>query len=316
MVKEWYLKEFQEENFYPHPKFLFENLVHHHKDRFGICKYLKDHDIPLGALLCWPEKGGGALSDLGIIRHMLAGNIVIHPFNPNQLGPNSYDVTVGHYYYHWREANRDRSFKPPIRPTRSGLIPDIGHDSQAEKCAIAPTPHVPSLPIYNPFDKDHVQYFWQLKEAEKKHQLEYELDIRLEGVEDGDEVILLLPHEMILGHTNEFVGGLNVIIPEISGKSSTGRNMTEMCSDANMGNIGFLNRYTLEIANKSGYAIPLVVEKVAYASFTFREAQVPGQNYKSQYASSVDIEEVVKAWEPQMMLPRMKRLEERGDENE
>lgn len=312
MTQERSMAQFRENNFYPSIDLLQENLGRH-KDAIEIYRYLKTHNIPLRALLSRPERGGGALSDLGILRHMLAGNIVIHPFNADQLGPNSYDVTVGHFYYHWKETDRNRSFRTPARPVSSTLITKTRVDSLFERQEVAPVDFSehPTLPLYNPFDSEHVQHFWQLREAVRYEQFKEERNMLLEGIDKEDEIILLYPHEMILGHTNEFIGGLNIVIPEISGKSSSGRNMTEMCSDANMGNIGFLNRYTLEIANKSGYAIPLVVEKVAYASFIFREAQVPGQSYKGQYAKSIDIDEVAKAWVPEMMLPRMKRIEGR-----
>jgi dCTP deaminase len=39
------------------------------------------------------------LSDRRIIEEMEAGRIVIEPFDPRQLGTNSYDVRLGPYYY-------------------------------------------------------------------------------------------------------------------------------------------------------------------------------------------------------------------------
>lgn len=39
-------------------------------------------------LFYWPEHCGGLLTDRGILRHMLAGNIVVEPFDIRQLQPN------------------------------------------------------------------------------------------------------------------------------------------------------------------------------------------------------------------------------------
>ena len=39
------------------------------------------------------------LSDKRIMEEMARENIVIEPFEPRQLGTNSYDVRLGPYYY-------------------------------------------------------------------------------------------------------------------------------------------------------------------------------------------------------------------------
>src|SRR5690349_1010134 len=45
------------------------------------------------------EESGMLLSDKRIMQAMADGNIIIEPFEPRQLGTNSYDVRLGAYYY-------------------------------------------------------------------------------------------------------------------------------------------------------------------------------------------------------------------------
>lgn len=234
-----------------------------------ISKYIKSSGIDLSDVLTWPKAGSGELTDKGILRHLIAGNIIIYPFHANQLGPNSYDVTLGRFCMRWEERRR---------------------------------------PVYNPLDPQNVSDVWKKDVAKTRHEVEREMSIKFTNVDHDDEIIVLYPREMLLAHTEEIIGGVNIIIPKISGKSTSGRNMIEMCSDANMGNIGFVNRYTLEVVNKSGYTIPLIVGE-AYASFSFVEAQeIPGRSYAGRYQGSLDVVELTRAWVPEMMLPRMKRL--------
>ena len=306
MLLERNLGRFEEKRFYPNKDVLKVNLEKHpFKDE--IIRYLEMHNIPQELLFVWPLIDRSTLSDLGILRHMLAGNIVIHPFNADQLQPNSYDVAVGVNYYRWIGDGKGKSFKQ----LRKSNIADIEYstDKTIKKGLVPIYPESQYVyNIYNPFDSENVEAEWELQKAEQATTFINKHKIMLNGIRFTDYIIVLEPHEQILAHTEEFVGGLNVIIHEISGKSSSGRNMTEMCSDANMGNVGFLNRYTLEIANKSGFAIPIVTGNVTYASFLFRETQIAGQTYKGQYAKSTDIDKVIEAWVPQMMLPKMKRL--------
>ena len=90
---------------------------------------------------------------------------------------------------------------------------------------------------------------WKPDRAKYAWEIEQENNIKLHGIKPDDLVIILYPHEMILGHTIEFVGGQNVVVPEISGKSTAGRNMIEMCSDANMGNVGSSFLHMTSVAN-------------------------------------------------------------------
>ena len=75
-----------------------------------------------------------------------------------------------------------------------------------------------------------------------------------------DQVILLEPGETILAHTNEFIGGKGEVTTMMKARSSVGRNFIEVCKCAGWGDVGYVNRWAMEITNNSRhYTIPLVV---------------------------------------------------------
>ena len=276
--KELIDKKSRFDNLFPSPDAM-RSLLFKHPYLNEILKYMSAKGESVDTILVWNNLKGGQLVDLGILRHLIAGNIVIHPFSAEQLQPNSYDVSLGEYFYRWRGRGNQNG---PVRHT------------------------------YNPLDQEDVNGSWVLESATSVADIERQHGISFVGLEKEDRIIWLKPSEMILGHTIEYIGGINIVIPGISGKSTSGRNLIEMCSDARMGNIGFVNRYTLEIFNKTpdndkGMWIPLVVGQT-YASFEFQEAvEPPAGSYSGQYANGVDINKIMLNWKPEMMLPRMKR---------
>lgn len=264
-----------------------------------IIDFLKKNNVSVENLLTWPEKGSHYLSDMGILRHFLAGNIVIEPFNLKNLTPNSYEVSLGRYYYRQRSnMSKNSSYESPKRlkePRSWGLL------SEEEKGINL------AFPTLNPFDKLNIDYIWQKSEALNAGYFTKIFDVKFEGVRDEDEIIVIDPHEMILAHTNEFIGGRNVVSTMISARSSVGRSLLEVCNDANLGHIGYVNRWTLEIKNKSdSHAIPLVVGE-KYAQISFTETEPSAQTYQGEYQKGFDLKEITEAWEPKMMLSKMKR---------
>src|SRR5690606_37373263 len=154
------------------------------------------------------------------------GDIVISPFNEDQLATSSYDVTLGEYFY--RE-------QPP----------KFNHS------------------LYNIWSREHMEHVWgadkvaralPAKEAYKKTNFDPA------GNHPDDKVIIMRPGETILAHTQEFIGGRNRITTMMKARSSTGRNFIEVCKCAGWGDVGYINRCTMEITNNSkNYIIPLVV---------------------------------------------------------
>lgn len=225
------------------------------------------------------------LSNAAILRHMKEGDIVIDPFKEELLNNVSYDVRLGPWF--WRAR-----------------VPVAGHR------------------FFNPYSPAAVSEVWTGPfRAKKAHEAVVEVGWLLtgtHGILPDDELIILAPGEMILGHTFEFVGGLNVCTAHMQARSSAGRSMLNVCEDAGWGDVGYISRWTMEIRNKSPhYWIPLVAGK-SYAQMVFSEVEAPlsGTDYRhtGRYQEGHTLEEIKKLWKPEDMLPKMHqdRIREEG----
>ncbi len=210
-----------------------------------------------------------------ILEHLKLGNIVIEPFQEFNLKTTSYDVTLGEWYF--RE----------------------GHPGGAAT-------------IHNVYDEDSTRKVWTGPfQAEGAVDLEERLGLKLKNVGPEDKVVLLGPGETILGHTEQFVGGRNICVAKMYSRSSLGRNFIEVCKDAGWGDIGYFNRWTMEITNNSRYfSIPLVVGR-RIAQMVFYEV-APLESNRSDYAldkgkyqQTNELDEMIRTWEPKMMIPKM-----------
>ena len=206
---------------------------------------------------------------------MERGTIVIDPFNPKQLKTTSYDVTLGEWY--WKER------APAGRST-----------------------------IHNMYDEDSTSQVWEGPfEAEKVSDLLERLDMDIKNISKDAKVILLGPHETILAHTLEFIGGRDICVAKMYARSSMGRNFIEVCKDAGWGDVGYFNRWTMEVTNNSQhYTIPLVVgrriaQMVFYEVAPLSDEKVDYVGEGGKYQSSQDLAELKKSWNPNMMLPQM-----------
>jgi dCTP deaminase len=215
-----------------------------------------------------------ALSDKRILEEMQAGSVVIYPFSEDQLATSSYDVTLGEWFF--RE-----------QPTKAN------HS------------------LYNIWDKDHMEHVWgadkveravKAKEAFSKYNFEWN------GIHPDDKVIVLRPGETILAHTQEFIGGKDHITTMMKARSSMGRNFIEVCKCAGWGDVGYINRWTMEITNNSkNYIIPLVVGRRIAQIVFFETGPIRATDYAStgKYQTSTNLKDLKKDWKPEMMLPRL-----------
>jgi dCTP deaminase len=213
------------------------------------------------------------LSDKAILRHMEEGTIIINPFSKENLSTSSYDVTLGPYYF---------------------------MESQPE----------PGRAIYNPFSKTDTERVWgQPKIAETQQEfLDRAGGVPLENISLTDQIIWIRPGETILAHTQEFIGGRKTVTTMMKARSSLGRNFIEICKCAGWGDVGYVNRWTLEITNNSkSYTIPLVVNRRIAQIVFFDTEGVLGDEYQKsgKYQSSNDLEEIKDNWKPQDMVPKM-----------
>jgi dCTP deaminase len=211
-----------------------------------------------------------ALSDKKILEEMEAGNVIIDPFVRKNLNTSSYDVTLGDHYY---------------------------------------TEHPIDSRIFNIWNEDNVHRVWgEPKRAlPAKRVLEAHPDFKYKGFDIGDQIILIGPGETILAHTSEFIGGKNHITTMMKARSSLGRNFIEVCKCAGWGDVGYINRWTMEITNNSTHhIIPLVVgRRVAQIIFFDTGDTVDDYSRSGKYQTVADIEEIKASWNPSSMLPRL-----------
>jgi dCTP deaminase len=216
-----------------------------------------------------------ALSNKRIIEEKDKGNIIIDPFVPENLATSSYDVTLGEWFF-----------------------------------AEQPPKHFQT--IYNIYDKRHTDRVWGTEPLKATYARELFKHYKFEfnGISPTDKIILLEPGETILGHTTEFIGGRNTITTQMHARSSLGRNFIEVCKCAGWGDVGYINRWTMEITNNSKhYSIPLVVGRRIAQIIFFETGPIlkkeKDYSLDGKYQTAKSIAELKKSWKPEQMLPKM-----------
>ncbi len=224
------------------------------------------------------------LSKPDILKHYKAGNIVIDPFDSSNLANTSYDVRLGLYFY------RQSSMK-----------------------------HIQTV---NPFYQKSIEKMYdKIEEAVPVKGLKSELN-PFNNLTAKDRVILIAPNETILAHTYEFIGGKNgtkdlpAVTTEMRARSSIGRIGIAVCKCAGWGDIGYINRWTMEITNFSTAVIPLPVgiriAQIIFHSVTPIE-NVDSYSQKGKYQTSEDIKTLKKNWQPSDMLPKLYKDRDLGN---
>jgi len=214
------------------------------------------------------------LSKPEILKYHKNGSVIIEPFNKENLNSTSYDVRLGEYFYRQNQMERTE--------------------------------------ILNPFSKDSInKMYFKLEKAIEVRKIKSQLN-SFKNLKPTDKVILISPNETILAHTIEFIGGKNskdlAITSEMRARSSLGRIGIAVCKCAGWGDVGYINRWTMEITNFSSVVIPLVVGmRIAQIIFHQVEpiSQIDEYQLRGKYQKSIDIESLKKNWQPEMMLPKL-----------
>jgi dCTP deaminase len=209
------------------------------------------------------------LSDLDIKRE-LGEKVIIEHYNERNLGNCSYDVTLGPNFY--------RTFLDKNK-------------------------------VYNPYNKQSILGCWSLRKATTvKDYMAGACSCGCKGqkidLPDDTLIIMLNPRETILAHTNEFIGGRGNVTTMMKARSSIGRNFIEICKCAGWGDVGYVNRWTMEITNNSDYYIPLIVgSRIAQIVFMYTgQVEHP---YQSKYQTTDELTILKEKWQPSDMLPKM-----------
>lgn len=216
------------------------------------------------------------LSRAMILQHMKKGNIFIKPFNPQNLKTTSYDARLGENFFQ----------EQPFR--------------------------VSDRRVFNPFDPEDIERYWGKPQKAITAKEWMKKNGRLKNVKPEDKIIILGPGETILAHTEEFVGGRKCVSTEMRARSSMGRIGITVCKCAGWGDIGFCNRWTMEMSNhlKDAPVVLVVGMRVAQMIFYQVDALPLKESYTAtggQYQSTDDIEKMIQEWSPYSMLPKFCR---------
>lgn len=219
----------------------------------------------------------GVYSNTQIFEAIGNGHIIQYPSAPELINGSSVDVRLGHHFY------------------RTDILNNGG--------------------VFNPFDEDDVKrYFGDPLEAQPLKDLgklrELIGDTALKNIDPDQPVILMRPHERILAHTHEFIGIKAPGTSSMQAKSTTGRIGVVVCKDAGWGDPGYINRWTMEIQNDNDEHVPLQVGMTIAQIAFYHTGPVMGDytSLSGNYQSSTDLDEIIRNWTPEQMLPRSYRM--------
>lgn len=204
------------------------------------------------------------------------GTIVSVPYNEKYVAEASLDFTLGHYFYKQE------------------------YQEEAK--------------VYNPFDKGDVARYFKgpleaMPHAEWCQKYGYQLFV---NIPPKHPIIVLRPGERVLAHTHEFIGiRAHGGACEVRSRSSWGRNGVAVCFDAGWVDPGYINRLTLEIYNLNMHesVVLPVGERIGQLIF-IKTGKVDGDysdgrdGISGKYQHTSDLEELIKTWSPEQMLPR------------
>lgn len=176
------------------------------------------------------------------------GHIIIDPFDPKHLQPNSYDITIGSWVCRYNTEPQNLSER-------------LG-DVQLRK-------------LRSENDRDRLFHPPQ----------RYGMSISL------------APYERILCHTREVFGTTDKYIAQLATRSTLARWGIDICGSAGFGDVGFVNHWTMELQNNTGFTLAIPVgARVGQVYFTRVEGEVE-KKYEGVYMRG--------EWKPEDMLPKV-----------
>lgn len=211
------------------------------------------------------------LGDVDIFSCMKRGQIVIDPYEPKLLNSSSYDVRLGGCFY---------------------LAERVGHRVD-----------------FSPYDEDEVSNYYKGPYRAISHVQWCEEHHRqlFSGIDPDELIIVLKPGECILAHTIEYIGAAYGATTMMKARSSLGRINVSSCDDAGWGDVGYINRWTMEVRNKNKEVwVPLVVGMpIAQIVFFWVENALINYSAGGNYQTSSDLSVIKSEWRPESMLPKL-----------
>ncbi len=214
------------------------------------------------------------LSTAQILRHIKLGNIFISPFVRPNLKTTSYDVRLGENFF------QEQPFRTSLRR------------------------------IFNPFNPSDIARYWGKPQKAMLASDWTKENGPLENIRPDDRIIILGPGETVLAHTEEFIGGRNCVTTEMRARSSMGRIGITVCKCAGWGDLGFCNRWTMEMSNHLKDTPVILVVGMRVAQMAFYQVDPLAGSYVGtggQYQATDDTEKMIAEWSPQSMLPKFSR---------
>ena len=248
----------------------------------------------------------GILNNKEILNYYKEGSIKIDPFNEKRINPTSYDISIGPYFYREKTplTNQLNTFLLSISIISLFLLDFHIILFLLQIFLILLFLDLRNRPyILNPYNNESIKKCWKLHKAINFS--EYDLDNIFSELSEKDSIILVNPGETILCSTEEFIGSIKDCNPQLLCKSSWGRNFLSICKCSSWGNIGFINRWTLEITNNSRFhTIPIVVGQ-PIGQIVFHSSNTPDELYSGNYQNTYNLETLKQNWKPENMLPRV-----------
>lgn len=186
------------------------------------------------------------LSGLEIKRQIELGNIKIEPFNEKQLNPNSYNIKLGNHLKIYETTKYGPEYisqlvTEKLEPLWNEFNLQYGDLSSQELYDAS----------YNGVRDDFIKELEDkrslyTKEIVRQIALDPKKDNKVIDIEIPEEGFILMPGILYLGTTEEYTETYG-FIPNIDGRSTTGRLGIEIHRTAGFGDNGFCGKWTLEI---------------------------------------------------------------------
>ena len=227
--------------------------------------------------------------------------IIIEPYRSINVQPNSYDISLGEYVARWVDNSVQQRQRMYIQNINNSLI---SHVEEHKKDIDISVMHNWELPIGygHDFYPDSSDLLIDLSNIEVSELFQ------IEKCESGK--IRINSGERILCHTKEFFGS-DMYVPCLATRSSIARLGLDICGSAGFGDLGYINRWTLELENNSPYDYLLPVgTRVGQVYFHENHEDISNQMYQvydGQYSLGTrrfSHREMIAKWQPEMMIPR------------